>query len=278
MTATLAAPRRARLAVTNPQLQDIDDDLRQAYGRFLLAMADSELVIGHRHSEWTGFAPNAEEDVAFSSIAQDEMGHAHLYYALITGASEDDAVDRLALDRGPREMRHLPLLHAGNGDWYFTTARHVYWDAWEDVLLSAALWSDLPLLASAAQRILNEEVYHEEHATQWLELLSSRRNPHARLAAAMRKVVDIGGNPALRLDGLDDLGATEHFPARQDLADGFAASLCRRLEHVGRWNPRELNWALENLDSPGPWASPRGLRQLHEELTGMRRAHPGATW
>jgi ring-1,2-phenylacetyl-CoA epoxidase subunit PaaC len=279
MSAATALPRRrSSIAVTNPQLQDVDPVTRGAYGRFLLAMADSELVIGHRHSEWTGFAPSAEEDVAFSSIAQDEMGHAHLYYALITGATEDDAVDRLALDRGPRQMRHLPLLHAANGDWYFTIARHVYWDAWEDIVLSAALWSKLPLLASAAQRVLNEEVYHEEHATQWLELLSSRRNPHARLVAAMRRVVDIGGNPALRLDGLEELGALKHLPGRPELAEGFAASLRRRLEHVGRWNPRELNWALEHLNSSGPWPSPRGLRLLHDELTGMRRAHPGATW
>src|SRR4028119_1400851 len=40
------------------------------------AFGDDELILGHRHSEWTGFAPHIEEDVAFSSIAQDEIGHA----------------------------------------------------------------------------------------------------------------------------------------------------------------------------------------------------------
>jgi ring-1,2-phenylacetyl-CoA epoxidase subunit PaaC len=273
-TRRLATP----MTVTNPALAELDAATRDAYGRFLLAMADSELVIGHRHSEWTGFAPNAEEDIAFSSIAQDEMGHAHLYYALIAGSADEEAVDRLALDRSPGAMRHLPLLHALNGDWYFTIARQLYWETWEDVLLSAALWSKLPLLASAAQRVLNEEVYHEEHATQWLELMSARRGSHARLAAAMRRVVDVGGNPALRLDGLAALGDAGRLPQQQELADGFAASLRRRLEHVGHWNPRELNWALESLPSRGPWPSPRGLRSLHQELTGMRRAHPGATW
>ena len=278
MSAVATRRRSSPVEVSNPQLADLDPQARDGYARFLVAMADSELVIGHRHSEWTGFAPNAEEDVAFSSIAQDEMGHAHLYYALVTGTGDEDAVDRLALDRGPGDLRHLPVLHAPNGDWYFTIARHVYWDAWEDVLLSAALWSKLPLLASAAQRILNEEVYHEEHAIQWLELLSSRRNQHARLAAAMRRVVDIGGNPALRLDGLADLGAMGFLPAQAELAETYAASLRRRLAHVGRWNPREVNWVLEGLPSTGPWRTPRGLRQLHDELTGMRRAHPGATW
>ena len=47
------------------------------------ALGDDELVLGHRHSEWTGFAPHIEEDVAFSSIAQDEIGHAANYYMLL---------------------------------------------------------------------------------------------------------------------------------------------------------------------------------------------------
>jgi hypothetical protein len=42
----------------------------------LLELADDELVLGWRDSEWTGIAPFLEEDVAFSSIAQNEIGHA----------------------------------------------------------------------------------------------------------------------------------------------------------------------------------------------------------
>ena len=49
------------------------------------ALADDELIIGHRHSEWTGWAPHLEEDLAFSSIAQDEMAHARLLYGLVGG-------------------------------------------------------------------------------------------------------------------------------------------------------------------------------------------------
>ena len=46
----------------------------------LLAIADDELVLGWRDSEWTGIAPMLEEDVAFSSIAQNEIGHARALY------------------------------------------------------------------------------------------------------------------------------------------------------------------------------------------------------
>jgi 1,2-phenylacetyl-CoA epoxidase catalytic subunit len=69
----------------------------------LLAIADDELVLGWRDSEWTGIAPVLEEDVAFSSIAQNEIGHARAIYQLLS----DDA-DALAFDRSPNEYLSSP--------------------------------------------------------------------------------------------------------------------------------------------------------------------------
>ena len=60
----------------------------------LLGLADDELVLGWRDSEWTGIAPLLEEDVAFSSIAQNEIGHARAVYSLLS-----DDPDALAFDR-----------------------------------------------------------------------------------------------------------------------------------------------------------------------------------
>ncbi|MHB8507930.1 MAG: 1,2-phenylacetyl-CoA epoxidase subunit PaaC [Candidatus Dormibacteria bacterium] len=278
-TSPTAAPfaipplRRAAPPPLNPALADLAPQVRDAYRELLLFMGDSELVLGHRHSEWTGFAPSAEEDIAFSSIAQDEMGHAHLYYALVVGADSGDAVDRLALDRGPRQFRHLPLLHAANGDWFFTTARLLYWDVFEDVFLRAAVDSTLPLLAGASQRILNEEQYHLEHAEQWLELMSSRAPQRRRLAAALARVTAIGGSPVGPLLGLAGLG-----PALRTvgLARHYEEALLGRLAHAG--------WAGEHVDPvraglrANRGSRPPGLQQLHRDLTGLRRAHPGARW
>ena len=48
----------------------------------ILKMADDALIIGHRNSEWTGLGPILEEDIAFSSMAQDKIGHAlPVYYS-----------------------------------------------------------------------------------------------------------------------------------------------------------------------------------------------------
>ena len=52
------------------------------HAQALLEIADDELILGWRNSEWTGIAPVLEEDVAFSSIAQNEIGHARALYEL----------------------------------------------------------------------------------------------------------------------------------------------------------------------------------------------------
>ena len=62
---------------------DLPHSLRDAVVDLLTRIADDDLIIGHRNSEWTGLAPILEEDIAFSSMAQDEMGHAQAYYQLI---------------------------------------------------------------------------------------------------------------------------------------------------------------------------------------------------
>jgi len=275
-TATVPRARAATpIRVTNPALDVMEPRTREAFAELMLFMADSELIIGHRHSEWTGFAPTAEEDVAFSSIAQDEMGHAHLYYALIAGVADESAVDRLALDRGPRDLRHLPALHAPNGDWFYTIARHVYWDVFENTFLTAARESRAPLLPAAAQRILNEERYHLEHAEEWLRLLSRRGPQRRRLARAMQKVVGHASNAARDLPGVDELARAGLFATREDLTAAFRAALLGRLEHS--WSPGEVGPVVAAL-ATRPMAAPPGRYQVHRDLTGLRRAHPGATW
>src|SRR5256885_1087110 len=61
----------------------------------LLTIADDELVLGWRNSEWTGIAPFLEEDVAFSSIAQNEIGHARALYQLKAEPRFVEALDEL---------------------------------------------------------------------------------------------------------------------------------------------------------------------------------------
>ena len=70
-------------------------ELISAVKELLFQLADDDFYYSYRGSEWLGLAPHIEEDVAFSSITQDTMGHAAMYYQLIRRIGEGDA-DALA--------------------------------------------------------------------------------------------------------------------------------------------------------------------------------------
>jgi ring-1,2-phenylacetyl-CoA epoxidase subunit PaaC len=130
--------------------------------RELLGLADDELIVGWRDSEWTGIAPMLEEDVAFSSIAQNEIGHARAVYELLG----DDA-DALAFDRTPEEYRCAPLVQLHLLDWAHTIARRWLYEVADEIRISA-LRETLPLAA----KIDREEQYHRMHAEMWHERLA----------------------------------------------------------------------------------------------------------
>jgi ring-1,2-phenylacetyl-CoA epoxidase subunit PaaC len=140
----------------------------KALTSLLLAYGDDELVLGHRHSEWTGFAPHIEEDVAFSSIAQDEIGHAANYYLLLARLMDDDA-DHIALGRSVNDYRHAILCERPNGDWAYTLGRHWLYDTADDIRLQALERSAHPELAQLATKMRREERYHLIHADMWMK-------------------------------------------------------------------------------------------------------------
>ena len=133
----------------------------------LLAVADDELVLGWRDSEWTGIAPVLEEDVAFSSIAQNEIGHARAIYQLLA----EDA-DALAFDRPPEEYRSSQLVELRFvPDWARTIARRVLYEAADELRLESLKASGDPAVAGLAAKIDREEAYHRMHAELWHERL-----------------------------------------------------------------------------------------------------------
>lgn len=138
----------------------------------LLALADDELVMGHRLAEWTGWVPYVEEDLAMSSIAQDEIGHARALYEIAATIDGRD-LDALALGREPVEYRHAVICERPNRDYAYTAARHYLYDTADAVRLYALQDSSFKELAEALRVFRLEERYHVEHARVWFERLAT---------------------------------------------------------------------------------------------------------
>lgn len=128
-----------------------------------LALADDELVIGHRHSEWLGLSPFLEEDLTTASIAQDEMGHARAIYAVVwPDWAERDALVTL---RPAADWRCCALVEADARPWERHLVRHLVYDVVEGHRWSALAARDNPSFGALAARAGQEEGWHRRHAT-----------------------------------------------------------------------------------------------------------------
>jgi ring-1,2-phenylacetyl-CoA epoxidase subunit PaaC len=138
--------------------------------RSLLEIADDELILGWRDSEWTGIAPMLEEDVAFSSIAQNEIGHARALYELVA-RKRGVTADELAFDRAPEEYRCARIVELRLPEWERTIARHFLYEEADAKRLERLKGSDDAEIAGVAAKIDREESYHRMHAQMWHDRL-----------------------------------------------------------------------------------------------------------
>src|SRR6185503_18228554 len=149
---SLAEPPRTGSAAADA----LDPRTRAALAELLFTVADDEFVSGFTDSEWTGIAPLLEEDVAISSISQDELGHARALYQVLAGVLADGRdEDALAYDREPEDYRHARLLDHPRGDWADTIARRFLYELADEARL-ASIGTGFKPLADLVEKLRRE--------------------------------------------------------------------------------------------------------------------------
>jgi ring-1,2-phenylacetyl-CoA epoxidase subunit PaaC len=276
----------------------------QALVSLLTALADDELILGHRHSEWTGFAPHIEEDVAFSSIAQDEIGHAAAFYSLIAETTNDTA-DRLALGRESDEYRNAIICERPNGDWAYTLARHWLYDNADAIRLEALQDTKDERLGALVNKIRREERYHLIHADTWMNRVAhGPLEGRTKLAEAVTEAFPEALGLFEPLENEDQIIAEGLMPASSDeLSQRFSDRLAGSLDNFGftghvvsRSTERaefvasssgDLIAGDESTDQePQDHAALGGRQGRHSDdfkelwavMTKTYRENPGATW
>ena len=134
--------------------------------QLVLALADDELCVGQNLAWWIAVGPFLEEDLALTSISQDELGHARALYGLL-----GDDIDTLAYGRQPHEYRSAHLTELPCRDWGETLVRHFLYDTAESVRWEAFADSSWEALGAVARRALAEERSHLRHASGLLSRL-----------------------------------------------------------------------------------------------------------
>ena len=159
-------------------------------GAALLALADDELIVGHRHSEWLGLSPFLEEDLAMASIAQDELGHARALFALLWPNWADR--EAMLVRRPAEEWRSGPLSEIATPTWETHLIRHLLHDVGEELCwyeLVRAHSGSVPGLEALATKALAEERYHRRHAIDLVVRLGmGSAEAKGRLQAALDRL------------------------------------------------------------------------------------------
>lgn len=213
----------------------------------LYQLADDDFIHAYRGSEWLGLAPHIEEDVAFSSINQDTMGHAVMVYRLLEELGEGEA-DQISHGRAPSQYRNAILLEEKNGpgdyiekpdyDWAFAVVRHLFYDHAKKIRLDSLKQSSYEPLAVTARKVISEQYYHLLHWEMWFkQLMQSTNEAREKMDAAINRVWrDFGGVLTLGPSG-DEMTAAGLIESESVLAECWMDKIASLFAEVRRPMP-----------------------------------------
>ena len=237
----------------------------------VLALADDEHIIGARHTAWIGVGPFLEEDLAFCSIAQDELGHAIALYELLT-----DDVDRFALLREPEAYRSSWLAELPCPDWAEALVRHVLYDHAEAVRWEAFAESSWDALRAVAARAEREEAFHLAHGDALLgRVLGAGGDARRRILDATARLLPVAAAVFDPVAGEPDaLAAGVMARSSAEQANAWWVRVTERYETSG-----------VRLERPAPIEGQRGrtvrsahFTELQSEIRRVIDLDPSATW
>jgi ring-1,2-phenylacetyl-CoA epoxidase subunit PaaC len=244
---------------------------------YLLASGDDELILGHRNSEWCGYAPLLEEDIAFANLALDEIGHAAIWYTLLADLREENREtypDELVFNRPAQDFRNATLFELPNGDWAFSMLRQYLFDLYETVRLAMLEESVYAPLAEAAKKISREEVYHRRHTSAWVRRLGlgteeSRRRMQAALDQAWPLAFQLFSEPEVN----DVLVYSGYVPSGGHLQEAWREAATEFLESCQLNVPPDAAGKQIPRNQHTPY-----LNVLVDEMQSVVRLDPEASW
>ena len=234
---------------------ELSERERRAVEAQLFRVADDEFIQAERYTFWQVRAPTLESDLAISNNAQDELGHARLWYDAIKqfGYSEES----LIWEGNPDDFQHSTFVELSfeEGDWADAVLRAYLYDEAEDIRLAALAESSYEPIRDRTSRIQGEEEYHLEHAVSWLERLVNDENGREQLQTTLDRLYPYA------LTMFEPVGNVEADIVDLGIRD-------RTLEQMRtEWESRVTEQLTElGLDIPdtGP-ASPTGRDNEHTE-------------
>ncbi len=244
---------------------------------YTLHLADNNLIMGHRLSEWTGHGPMLEQDIAMSNIALDLIGQSRNFYQYAASLKGEQVTeDTLAYLRDVREFKNLLITEIPNGDWAITTLKLFLFSSYQYFFYKNLVGSSDKQLAAIAEKSLKEITYHVRWSSEWvIRLGDGTGESNRRLKLAVEEVWPFTGEIFESADyEMYLLKERISVPVRELKID-WQHTVKEVLDEA------TLMYPPENM-----WMQKGGKAGIHTEYLGhilaemqfLQRAYPGCEW
>jgi ring-1,2-phenylacetyl-CoA epoxidase subunit PaaC len=242
----------------------------------LFRMADDLLILGHRNSEWTGLGPLLEEDIAFSSMAQDKVGQSLALYKLLHALGEA-APDPLAFTRKAAQFKNCQLVELPNEEYDFSLVRHFLFDTADALRWEALTQSSYEPLAQLASKVRGELRYHTLHANTWMKQLGAGTpESKQRLQQSLDRLAPYALGMFEATPAEQAIVENKIFPGEQVLLQRWTQQVQGVLSASGLTAP---DWAaIKPMNGGRTGIHSAHLDALLTEMTAVFSIDPNAEW
>ncbi|MDP7028639.1 MAG: phenylacetate-CoA oxygenase subunit PaaC [Phycisphaerales bacterium] len=242
----------------------------------VLMHADDLLMLGHVQSDWTGLAPILEEDIAASSMAQDDLSHALVLYQYLAEEFDLDP-DAIAFDRDPADYRCCNLTTVPDEfDWAVSMCKRWLLSTYTKLGLDRLALVDEGDLGDRCARLRDESAIHVAHLGAWMiRLGTGSTESNERMQAALNLLAEEAG----MMFEPPDLGfeSDEGFCCgRGEMFDEWATLVGATLSEAGL----QASFTLPDQAARGGRRGEHAghFSEQHAEMTEVRRAEPATAW
>ncbi len=243
--------------------------------KFLLQLADNELILGHRISEWCGHGPQLEQDIALANIALDHVGQSRLYYQLAAemegnGKTEDD----YPYKRLETAFYNVQLVEYENEDFGYTIVRSFFYDHFYFLLLSQLINSPHIQLSNIAKSAIKEVKYHMRYSSEWLKRLGDgTEESHNRVQKAVNDLYIYSGEMFIPSDA--DVRMKEEFGIDVEGMKGKWMEMINEVISEATLELPETTW-FHKGGKNGVHTEKLGF--ILTELQYLQRVYPNMEW
>jgi ring-1,2-phenylacetyl-CoA epoxidase subunit PaaC len=243
---------------------------------FLYKIADDQLILGHRISEWTGLGPILEEDIAFSSISQDKIGQSQHIYEILHTLGEQDA-DTIAFTRDNKDYKCCHFVEYPIGEYDFSLIRNLLFNHAEEIRFDMLSGSSFEPLQKLAKKYRGEIKYHIMHSDTWTnQLAKGSEESRLRLQAAVNDCFNLALGIFEDGDGADILKEMKIFEGESTLKEKWLDKISGVLSAAGLSMPDKASWNPVCGGRKGYHSE--HLQPLLDEMGAVFRLDPKAEW